>query len=57
VADASATAFATVFYREILRTSIGNALVKARRAIHASRSPDWADYIHYGDGDFRLKAI
>jgi CHAT domain-containing protein len=56
VEDASATAFATVFYRELLRSSVGNALVKARRAVHARRSPDWADYVHYGDGDFRLKA-
>ena len=55
VDDASASAFASVFYREVLRTSIGAALVKARRAIHARRSPDWADYIHYGDAEFRLK--
>jgi CHAT domain-containing protein len=56
VEDEAATAFATVFYRELLRTTIGAALVKARRAVHARRSPDWADYVHYGDGDFRLKA-
>jgi hypothetical protein len=55
VEDEAATAFATVFYRELLRTSIGGALVKARRAVHTRRSPDWADYVHYGDGDFRLK--
>ena len=56
VEDASATAFASVFYRELLRGSIGSALVKARRAVHARRSPDWADYVHYGDAEFRLKA-
>ena len=56
VEDSSATAFASVFYRELLRGSIGSALVKARRAVHARRSPDWADYIHYGDAEFRLKA-
>jgi CHAT domain-containing protein len=56
VDDASATAFATVFYRELLRTSIGTALLKARRAMHPRRSPDWADYVHYGDADFRIKA-
>ncbi len=55
VDDASATAFATVFYRELMRASIGTALVKARRAVHARRSPDWADYVHYGDAEFRLK--
>jgi hypothetical protein len=56
VEDASATAFANVFYAELLRGTIGNALVKARRAVHARRSPDWADYVHYGDAEFRLKA-
>jgi len=56
VDDASATAFASVFYAQLLRGSIGSALVKARRAIHARRSPDWADYVHYGDAEFRLKA-
>jgi hypothetical protein len=56
VDDSSATAFAGVFYAELLRGSIGRALVKARRAVHARRSPDWADYIHYGDAEFCLKA-
>jgi CHAT domain-containing protein len=56
VEDAAAGAFAGTFYRALLRGSIGNALVKARRAVHALRSADWADYVHYGDGDFRLKA-
>lgn len=55
VGDAAAAAFATVFYRELLRGSIGNALVKARRAVRDSRSADWANYIHYGDAEFRLK--
>jgi hypothetical protein len=56
VGDDAAAAFATAFYRELLRGSIGAALVKARRAVHARRSPDWADYVHYGDAEFRLKA-
>jgi CHAT domain-containing protein len=56
VADAAATAFATAFYRQLLRGSIGGALVNARRAVHALGSPDWADYIHYGDAEFRLKS-
>jgi pimeloyl-ACP methyl ester carboxylesterase len=56
VEDKAATAFAATFYRELLRQSIGTALVKARRAVHAGRSPDWADYVHYGDAEFRLKA-
>jgi hypothetical protein len=55
VEDQAATAFSATFYRELLRGSIGSALVKARRAVHARRSPDWADYIHYGDAEFKLK--
>jgi CHAT domain-containing protein len=55
VTDEAATAFAGTFYRELLRGSIGAALVKARRAVLARRSPDWADYVHYGDAEFRLK--
>jgi pimeloyl-ACP methyl ester carboxylesterase len=57
VLDTAATAFAGVFYKELLRTSIGGALVRARRAVRAKRSPDWADYVHYGDGEFRLKTL
>jgi CHAT domain-containing protein len=56
VEDKAATAFAGTFYREVLRGSIGSALVKARRAVHERRSPDWADYVHYGDAEFRLKS-
>jgi hypothetical protein len=56
VEDASATAFASAFYAHLLHGSIGSALVKARRAVHARHSPDWADYVHYGDAEFRLKA-
>ncbi|MBC8024804.1 MAG: CHAT domain-containing protein, partial [Steroidobacteraceae bacterium] len=57
VVDASAATFAGVFYQSLLRTSIGGALVQARRAVRARRSPDWADYVHYGDSEFRLKVI
>ncbi len=55
VEDSAAAAFAPAFYRELLRGTIGSALVKARRAVHARRSPDWADYVHYGDAAFKLK--
>jgi CHAT domain-containing protein len=55
VEDAAATAFAATFYKELLKSSIGGALVKARRAVLARKSPDWADYVHYGDAEFRLK--
>jgi hypothetical protein len=56
VGDQSASAFAIGFYRQLLRGSIGAALVKARRAVQATGSPDWADYVHYGDAEFRLKS-
>ncbi len=56
VEDASATAFASTFYRALLRgATVGSALVRARRAVRERRSPDWADYVHYGDAEFRLK--
>jgi hypothetical protein len=44
-----------VFYRELLRSSLDDALVAARRAVRSRRSPDWATYVHYGDGEARLK--
>jgi CHAT domain-containing protein len=56
VSDAAAVAFSETFYAHLLRrTTLGTAVVKARAAVRALRSIDWADYIHYGDPDFRLK--
>ncbi len=56
VGDAAASEFASVLYARLLkRDSIGDAMLAARRAVHALRSPDWADYIHYGDPEFELK--
>jgi CHAT domain-containing protein len=56
VGDAAASEFAGVLYARLLkRDSIGDAMLAARRAVHALRSPDWADYIHYGDPEFELK--
>jgi len=56
VGDSAALAFAESFYPALLRNaSIGAAVVEARSAIRAKRSPDWADYVHYGDPEFRLK--
>jgi CHAT domain-containing protein len=57
VSDAAAVAFSEAFYANLLRrTTLGAAVVKARAAVRALRSVDWADYIHYGDPGFRLKA-
>ena len=57
VGDAAATVFATRFYQHLLQNGpIGAAVLQGRQAVKALRSPDWADYIHFGDPDFRLKA-
>jgi len=56
VSDTAAVAFSEAFYSTLLRKSaLGSAVIKARTAIRELRSIDWADYIHYGDPDFRLK--
>lgn len=56
VGDAAALAFAEVFYARLLANdALGAAVLAARRKVRDLRSPDWADYIHYGDPDFRLK--
>ena len=56
VGDSAALAFAEVFYARLLANeALGAAVLAARRRVRDLRSPDWADYIHYGDPDFRLK--
>jgi CHAT domain-containing protein/pimeloyl-ACP methyl ester carboxylesterase len=56
VTDTAAVAFSETFYSTLLRNNaLGAAVIKARTAIRELRSIDWADYIHYGDPDFRLK--
>jgi hypothetical protein len=56
VGDESAEAFAKTFYRDIVNgQAVGDALLAGRRAVRHIESYDWADYIHYGDPDFRIK--
>ena len=59
VADRSARVFGSMFYRRLLSgDSVAKALLAARRVVHARKTKDaidWADYIHYGDPDFRIK--
>lgn len=58
VGDRSAKKFAEVFYGRLMAgKSIGQALLEGRRAIHAGKSMDWADYILYGDPDFVIKTV
>jgi hypothetical protein len=57
VSDSAATAFAATLYRDLAKGgSIGNALNAARTAVRGLPSADWANYLHYGSYDFRLKA-
>ena len=56
VGDDSAEAFAKTFYRDIVGgQAVGDALIAGRDAVRKIGSFDWADYIHYGDPDFRIK--
>jgi hypothetical protein len=56
VEDRSAKIFGAIFYNAILLGhSLGEALIQSRARLHVERSPDWADYIHYGDSEFRIK--
>jgi CHAT domain-containing protein/pimeloyl-ACP methyl ester carboxylesterase len=58
VGDAAAEAFAGSFYDDILTgSSIGDALTNGRTVVKQKRSPDWANYIFYGNPDFILKNI
>jgi hypothetical protein len=56
VGDSSAATFARAFYELLLSGApLGDALLAGRKAVKASGSVDWADYIHYGDPRFRIK--
>lgn len=57
VGDAAAETCAGKFYAALIAgKTIGAALLEGRHAVRAQRSPDWADYLHYGDPLFELKA-
>jgi pimeloyl-ACP methyl ester carboxylesterase len=56
VGDTAAGRFAEIFYTRLLAGAALNlALIDARRVLIDQASPDWADYVFYGDPDFRLK--
>ena len=60
VHDNPAEIFATHFYERLLAgANLNDAVRESRRAVHESdrrpRFQDWADYVFYGDPDFRLK--
>ncbi len=55
VGDAAALEFSTKLYRELLAgTTLGDAVVAARRRVFDLATIDWADYVHYGATQFRL---
>ena len=56
VEDKAADVFAGAFYRQLLAgVPLDGALRAGREAVRAAGSLDWADYVFYGDPDFRLK--
>jgi hypothetical protein len=55
VGDAAAAIFSHGLYEALVNgAALGEAVLDARRLVAASRSIDWADYVHYGNPDFRL---
>jgi CHAT domain-containing protein/pimeloyl-ACP methyl ester carboxylesterase len=55
VSDDAALAFSTGLYGALLDgESLGVAVLGAREAVAATGSTDWADYVHYGNPEFRL---
>ncbi|MGQ0732306.1 MAG: CHAT domain-containing protein [Acidobacteriota bacterium] len=58
IVDGSARRFGTTFYRLLLAGEpLAAALVGARRAVQSLPARDvtaWADFVHYGNPDFRL---
>lgn len=56
VGDEAARIFATQFYQRLLNgICIGEAVYRARQEVLRSDRRDWADYIHYGKPNYRLK--
>jgi CHAT domain-containing protein len=57
VGDEAASAFSLQLYETLLRgATLGDAVLASRRRIAALPSIDWADYVHYGNAEFRLVA-
>ncbi len=55
VGDASALAFAPAFYASLLRgEALGPSLINGRNAVREKKLGDWANYVLYGQPEFRL---
>ncbi len=58
VGDAAASEFANRFYSKLLENrTLGEAVLAGRQRVKAQGSADWADYLHFGDPEFRLKGL
>ena len=58
--DDTASAFSATFYPQLLEgATLNDALLKSRSSVRELKNSDapqdWADYVFYGDPDFRLK--
>jgi pimeloyl-ACP methyl ester carboxylesterase len=55
VGDLGAAAFADTFYTALLKGDpIGLALIQGRRKVRELKAGDWANYVLYGNPEFRL---
>jgi hypothetical protein len=55
VGDDAALEFSQGLYAALVDgATLGDAVLVARKLVAARRSIDWADYVHYGNPDFRL---
>jgi hypothetical protein len=58
VGDEAAFGFSRELYARLLDgATLGDAVLAARRRLQAMPSLDWADYVHYGNLDFRLTGV
>jgi pimeloyl-ACP methyl ester carboxylesterase len=56
VGDDAASTFGEVFYRQLIGgATLDTAIHAARSKVAESMSPDWANYVFYGDPEFRMK--
>lgn len=56
VGDNAAAIFASNFYGQLLKgQSVGDSLKNARRQLFEEKQSDFANYIHYGDPEFKIK--
>ncbi|HEX2674185.1 MAG TPA: CHAT domain-containing protein, partial [Polyangiaceae bacterium] len=56
VEDVAAAHFAVAVYRELARgKQLDQAVLNARKLLHEAKRRDWANYVLYGSGAFKIK--